>query len=135
MSDTTPNQTSKFRTKNLVEINDDSRGTYNFNSQIKFKTTMLMSSLCDYSNAYILVNISRENFLHSRKMELSNSNVETFLIFSQKKAALISQETENPKICFILSQKKAFVIFRKTETPNSFFVFQEIEFLKSENTN
>ena len=55
MSDTTPNQTSKFRTKNLVEINDDSRGTYNFNRQIKFKTAMLMSSLCDYSNAYILV--------------------------------------------------------------------------------
>ena len=61
-------------------------------------------------------------------MELSNSNVETFLMFSQKKAALISQETENPKILFILSQKKAFIIFRKTETPNSFFIFQEIEF-------
>ena len=49
------NQPSKFRTKNLVEINDESRGTYNVNSQIKFKTTMLKSSLCDYSDAYILV--------------------------------------------------------------------------------
>ena len=29
-------------------------GTYNTNSQIKFKTTLLKSSLCDYSNAYIL---------------------------------------------------------------------------------
>ena len=28
---------------------------YNVNSQIKFKTTMLKSSLCDYSDAYILV--------------------------------------------------------------------------------
>ena len=44
-----------FRTKNWVEINDESRGTYNVNSQIKFKTTMLKSSLCDYSDAYILV--------------------------------------------------------------------------------
>ena len=35
--------------------NDESRGTYNVNSQIKFKTTMLKSSLCDYSDAYILV--------------------------------------------------------------------------------
>ena len=52
----TPNQPSKFRTKNLVEINDESRGAYNANSQIKFKTTMLKSSLCDYSDAYILVN-------------------------------------------------------------------------------
>ena len=49
--DDTPNQPSKFRTKNWAEINDDSRGTYNTNSQIKFKTTMLKSSLCDYSDA------------------------------------------------------------------------------------
>ena len=50
-----PNQPSKFRTRNWVEINDQSRGAYNVNSQIKFKTTMLKSSLCDYSDAYILV--------------------------------------------------------------------------------
>ena len=30
-------------------------GAYNTNSQVKFKTTMLKSSLCDYSDAYILV--------------------------------------------------------------------------------
>ena len=53
--DDTPNEPSKFRTRNLVEINDESRGTYNVNSQIKFKTTMLKSSLCDYSDAYIFV--------------------------------------------------------------------------------
>ena len=49
------NQPSKFRTKNWVEINDESRGVYNVNSQIKVKTTMLKSSLCDYAGAYILV--------------------------------------------------------------------------------
>ena len=49
------NQSSKFKTKNWVEINDESRGTYNVNGQIKFKTTMLKSSLYDYSDAYILV--------------------------------------------------------------------------------
>ena len=38
-----------------MEINDKSRGTYNVNSQIKFTTTALKSSLCDYSDAYILV--------------------------------------------------------------------------------
>ena len=31
------NQSSKFRAKNLVKINDESRGTYNVNSQVKFK--------------------------------------------------------------------------------------------------
>ena len=45
--DNASNQTSKFRTKNWVEINDESRGVYNANSQIKFKTTMLKFSLCD----------------------------------------------------------------------------------------
>ena len=53
--DNTPNQPNKFRTKYWVEINDESRGTYNTNSQIRFKTSLLRSSLCDYSNAYILV--------------------------------------------------------------------------------
>ena len=53
--DNTPNQPSKFRTTNWVEINDNSRGTYSTNIQIKFKITMLKSRLCDYSDAYILV--------------------------------------------------------------------------------
>ena len=41
------NQPPKFKTKNWVEINDESRGTYNVNIQIKFKMTMLKSSFCD----------------------------------------------------------------------------------------
>ena len=55
MDDYASNQPSEFRTRNWVEINDESRGAYNVNSQIKFKTTMLKSSLRDYSDAYILV--------------------------------------------------------------------------------
>ena len=55
LPDDASNQQSKFRTRNWVEINDESRGAYNVNSQIKFKTTMLKSSLCDCSDAYILV--------------------------------------------------------------------------------
>ena len=53
--DNKPNQTTKFITKNWVEIRDEPRGTYNANSQITFKTSMLRSSLCNYSKAYILV--------------------------------------------------------------------------------
>ena len=55
IDDNTLNQPSKFRTRNWIEINDESRGAYNVNSHIKFKTTMLKSSLCGYSDAYILV--------------------------------------------------------------------------------
>ena len=55
LDDASSNQASKFKIKNWVEVNDKSRGTYNVNSQIKFKTTMLKSSLCDYSDAYVQV--------------------------------------------------------------------------------
>ena len=53
--DNASNQPSKFRTRNLVEINDESRGGYTTGSDIKFKTTMLRSSFCDYADTYILV--------------------------------------------------------------------------------
>ena len=49
------NQPSKFRTRNWVEINDEERGTYSPDKQIKFETAMLRSILCDYGDAYILV--------------------------------------------------------------------------------
>ena len=63
MLDNASNQPPKFRTKNWVEINDESRGTYSVNRQINYKTSMLRSSLCDYSDAYILVmgNVSVNN--------------------------------------------------------------------------
>ena len=44
-------QRPKFRTRNWVEINDEERDTYSPNKQIKFKTSMLRSSLCDYGDA------------------------------------------------------------------------------------
>ena len=52
--DNAANQPSKFRIKNWGEINDESRGIYTSND-IKFKTTMLRSNLCDYADAYIYV--------------------------------------------------------------------------------
>ena len=48
------NQPPKFKTRNLVEINDESRETYTSND-IRFKTAMLRSNLFDYADAYILV--------------------------------------------------------------------------------
>ena len=51
--ESTSDNLSKFRTRNWVEINE-SRGNY-ANSDIRFKTTMLRSNLCDYADSYILV--------------------------------------------------------------------------------
>ena len=61
--DSASNKPSKFRTRNLVKINDEIRRGYSPNKQIRFKTSMLRSSLCNYSDAYILVkgNISVNN--------------------------------------------------------------------------
>ena len=58
--DNTPNQPVNFQTKSWVEINDDAGGIYNTNSQIKFKTSMLKSSLCDCRDAYIFVSGTKE---------------------------------------------------------------------------
>ena len=49
----TPNRPSKFKIKVWVEINDESRGKYNTNSQTIFKSLILKSNLYDYSDAYI----------------------------------------------------------------------------------
>ena len=73
------NQPSKFRTRDWVEINDESKGTYTGNS-IKFKTTMLRSNLCDYADAYILVKgiitiTGRENDVAARKADERNKGV------------------------------------------------------------
>ena len=48
LSDNTSNQPSKLKTKSWVEINELC-ATHYTNSQIKFKTSMLKSSLCNYS--------------------------------------------------------------------------------------
>ena len=50
--DSVSNQPSKFRTRNWIEINDESRGTYTSND-IKFKTTMLRFNLCNYADSNI----------------------------------------------------------------------------------
>ena len=47
-------QLSKFVTRQYVRVNS-LLDTYNENKSIRFKTTMLRSSLCDYSDKYILV--------------------------------------------------------------------------------
>ena len=52
--ESTSDNLSKFRTRNCVEINDESRGNY-ANGDIKFKTTMLRYNLFDYADSYILV--------------------------------------------------------------------------------
>ena len=79
--DSASNKPSKFRTRNWVEINDDIRGAYSPNKQIRFKTAMLRSSLCDYSDAYILVkgNITVNNTAAAAASAANNTNKKVIL--------------------------------------------------------
>ena len=55
---TTPNEMPRFITKKWVEAYDqlgDGNDRYKPNKPIKFKTSMLRSDLCDFSDAYIVV--------------------------------------------------------------------------------
>ena len=48
-----PNKPSRFKIRNQIDINDDIRGAYSPNKQIRYKTAILR--LCDFSDAYIPV--------------------------------------------------------------------------------
>ena len=49
-----PDKVPKFITKKWVEIYDQSGGSYNIDKQIRLKTPILQSNLCDYSDEYVV---------------------------------------------------------------------------------
>ena len=50
-----PDKVPRFITKKWMEVYDQSGGEYSTSKQIRFKTSMLRSDVCDYSDAYIVV--------------------------------------------------------------------------------
>ena len=48
--DNKQNEPYKFRPRNWIEVNDELQGTYNVSNQIKFKTSLIKSNLCDYTH-------------------------------------------------------------------------------------
>ena len=53
--DDTTNQPFRFGIRNWVEINEESRGTFNANGYIIFKNSVLRSNVCGYRDSYIHV--------------------------------------------------------------------------------
>ena len=51
----TDDENSKFATKKWYVIDSESKGNYSHENEIKFLKSSSESSLCDYSDAYILV--------------------------------------------------------------------------------
>ena len=97
--DNTPNQLSKLRTKDCIEPNHQSRGVYNINSYIRFKTTMLKLSLCNYSDVYILVKgsitiIGAGADAAGRQVDERNKNYAPFI---KRKSEINNTEINNAK--------------------------------------
>ena len=51
----TSDKVPRFTTKKWIEVHDRFGGAYSTNKQIRFKTPMLRSDLCDYNDAYIVL--------------------------------------------------------------------------------
>ena len=45
----------RYVTKKWIKVCDQSQGNYDVNKEIRIKTSMLRSDLCDFSDAYIVV--------------------------------------------------------------------------------
>ena len=107
MLDNKPNQPTKFKTKNWVVINDESRRMYNEDNQIRFETSILRSSLCDYRDAYILV---KGTIAVAKETEAAPNNAKKKLIlkncvpFTSCISRLNNTQIDDaPYICVVMS--------------------------------
>ena len=80
------NENSKFATKKWYVIDSESKGNYSHENPIKFLTSSLESSLCDYSGAYVLVaeNIAAVGANSNTKVQIikkyKNTNIKLQII-------------------------------------------------------
>ena len=86
--DNKPNQPSKFKTKNVVEINDDSRRTYRTNSQIKYKNSAIKLKTILASNVLMTSGLTAA-------MLATDSAIQKKIYGSGKTALIISNEEMN----------------------------------------
>ena len=86
----------KFVTKKWIEVYDQSGANYNAKKNVRIKTSMLRSDLCDYSDAYIVVKgdiiVTKKIFPvadferpHNTNINATNTNNANNNAFSEKK--------------------------------------------------
>ena len=80
----------RFIIKKWIEIYDQFRETCNTNKQIRFKTSMLSSDLCDCSDAYIVV---------KGTITVSATDVDNYI--KEKKNRPLAFKNNAPFICYI----------------------------------
>ena len=78
----------RFVTKKWIEVYDQSEGNYNVNKEIRIKTSMLRSDLCDFSDAYIVVKgditLEGDNDANKQNKNLAFKNNAPFINFISK---------------------------------------------------
>ena len=104
---TTIDEIPRFITKKWVEVHDQSwtNDRYKLNKQIRFKTSMLKSDLCDYSDAYIVVKgtitvTNPNSALYNKKLAFKN-NAQFTSCISKINNTLIDN-TEDPDIVMLV---------------------------------
>ena len=123
------NKPSKYRTRNWVEINDYIRGVYSPDKLIRFKTAMLRSSLCDYSDAYILVkgNITVNNTA-AEGAPVNNTNKEVIFKscapFTNCKCNVNNTEIDNAKYIDIVMLMYNLIEYRDNYSKTSGSLWQ-----------
>ena len=68
----------RFITEKWIEIYDESGGTFNVNKEVRFKTPQLISDLCDWNCAYLVVKVKisttdPDDNAYDRKLALKNN--------------------------------------------------------------
>ena len=73
----------KFVTKKWIEVYDQSEKNYNPNKEIRIKTSMLRSDLCNFNDAYIAVKgditLEGDNDANKRNKNLTSKNNAPFI--------------------------------------------------------
>ena len=98
--DTTFNNISRFITKKLIEVHDQSDSAedrYKSSKQIKFKTSRLRSDSCDYRDAYIVVKgditvTDLNNNAYDKKLAFKNNTPFTSCILKINSALIDNAE-------------------------------------------
>ena len=84
----TSDSVPKFITEKWIEVHDQSDNIYSTNKQIRFKTTMLQSDLCDYSDTKTVtkdtITVKRDNKRDRKNRSLDLKKMLHFLVAYQK---------------------------------------------------
>ena len=105
----------RFVTKKWVDVYDQSEKNYNPNKEIRIKTSMLRSDLCDFSDAYIVVEgditLEGDNDANKRNKNLTFKNNAPFINCVSKINGVKIDNAEVMSMYNLLEYSK---IYRKT---------------------